>query len=120
MNTQSIELTANKLQEEYHLTQREKQVLILLIKKGYNNQRIGEKLYISEKTVKNHFRSIYLKMSIHSARELYTIFISNICYVLNLTNEEKTVKDKIDVIDIITELKEKLSEVESSVVKMNA
>ena len=45
------------------LTGRELQVL-KLIAKGYTNKQIGNELYISEKTVKNHITNIFRKLSV--------------------------------------------------------
>ncbi|SHE51188.1 two component transcriptional regulator, LuxR family [Seinonella peptonophila] len=46
-----------------HLTIREKEVLSLL-GKGYNNREIGEELFISEGTVKNHISAIIRKLDL--------------------------------------------------------
>ena len=45
------------------LTQRELEVL-LLIAEGKNNKEIGDELFISEKTVKNHVSSIFKKIDV--------------------------------------------------------
>jgi DNA-binding NarL/FixJ family response regulator len=50
------------------LTERELQVL-KLIAKGLNNKDIGDSLYISENTVKNHVRNILDKLHLHSRME---------------------------------------------------
>lgn len=46
------------------LTKREYEVLEL-IAEGMNNKEIGEKLYISEKTVKNHVSNIFRKLDVN-------------------------------------------------------
>lgn len=46
------------------LTKREYEVLVL-IAEGSNNKEIAEKLYISEKTVKNHVSSIFKKIGVN-------------------------------------------------------
>jgi len=46
------------------LTKREYEVLIL-IAEGLNNKDIADKLYISEKTVKNHVSSIFKKLDVN-------------------------------------------------------
>jgi DNA-binding NarL/FixJ family response regulator len=46
------------------LTKREYEVLVL-IAEGNNNKEIAEKLYISEKTVKNHVSSIFKKIGVN-------------------------------------------------------
>ena len=50
------------------LTERELQVL-RLVAKGLNNKDIGEQLFISENTVKNHVRNILEKLHLHSRME---------------------------------------------------
>ncbi|HEX2051740.1 MAG TPA: response regulator transcription factor [Actinomycetota bacterium] len=50
------------------LTDRELEVL-KLVARGLNNRDIGEELYISENTVKNHVRNILEKLHLHSRME---------------------------------------------------
>jgi DNA-binding NarL/FixJ family response regulator len=50
---------------DYHLTQREEEVIELL-SQGWSNQQIAAKLVISISTVKNHISSIYKKMDVTS------------------------------------------------------
>jgi DNA-binding NarL/FixJ family response regulator len=50
------------------LTERELQVL-QLVSKGMNNRAIGDQLFISENTVKNHVRNILEKLQLHSRME---------------------------------------------------
>lgn len=45
------------------LTQREKDVL-LLIKQGYTNREIANKLYVTEFTVKSHVSNIFKKLNV--------------------------------------------------------
>ena len=54
------------------LSKREYEVLVLL-SEGHNNKSIGEKLFISEKTVKNHITQIYKKLKV-KGRVQATIF----------------------------------------------
>jgi DNA-binding NarL/FixJ family response regulator len=51
------------------LSAREKQV-VQLVAQGYRNREIGEKLFISEQTVKNHLRSIFDKLGVSDRVEL--------------------------------------------------
>jgi DNA-binding NarL/FixJ family response regulator len=51
-----------------HLTERELEVL-KLVAKGMNNRDIGQDLFISENTVKNHVRNILEKLHLHSRME---------------------------------------------------
>ncbi|RZS90135.1 LuxR family two component transcriptional regulator [Motilibacter rhizosphaerae] len=50
------------------LTERELQVL-KLVARGLNNRDIGQQLFISENTVKNHVRNILEKLQLHSRME---------------------------------------------------
>lgn len=54
------------------LSKREYEILVLL-SEGLNNKDIGEKLFISEKTVKNHITQIYKKLKVKD-RVQATIF----------------------------------------------
>jgi DNA-binding NarL/FixJ family response regulator len=51
--------------KEYDLTEREKEILQLVIE-GFNNEDIASKLFISIQTVRNHIRHIYEKLHVHS------------------------------------------------------
>lgn len=50
------------------ITERERQVLAL-VAGGYTNAQIAEKLHISMGTVKNHSKSIYKKLNVHTRVE---------------------------------------------------
>jgi DNA-binding NarL/FixJ family response regulator len=50
------------------LTDRELQVL-KLVAEGLSNREIGQRLFISENTVKNHVRNILEKLHLHSRME---------------------------------------------------
>jgi len=58
------------------LTRREFEVLRLLAE-GKSNKSIGEKLFISEKTVKNHVSSILQKMEVEDRTQAVIIAIKN-------------------------------------------
>lgn len=51
-----------------HLSDREREVLALLAE-GRTNKGIGEALFISQNTVRNHLGSLYIKIEVQSARE---------------------------------------------------
>ena len=51
------------------LSDREKQV-VQLVAQGYRNKEIGEKLFISEQTVKNHLHNIFDKLGVSDRLEL--------------------------------------------------
>ena len=40
-----------------------------LVYEGFNNEDIAERLYLSPHTVKNHIKSVYLKLDIHEKSE---------------------------------------------------
>ncbi|WP_088036452.1 response regulator [Evansella clarkii] len=54
-----------KQEKESELTEREKEVLVCLVE-GLSNREIGEKLFISEKTVKIHVSKIFRKLNVKS------------------------------------------------------
>lgn len=60
---ENIERNTRKLEVDDSLTRRELQVLELLAE-GLYNKEIAEKLFISEKTVKNHVSSIFKKIGV--------------------------------------------------------
>jgi two-component system, NarL family, nitrate/nitrite response regulator NarL len=51
------------------LTEREKQI-VQLVAQGYRNKEIGETLFISEQTVKNHLHNIFDKLGVSDRLEL--------------------------------------------------
>jgi len=57
----------------FGLSERETEILYFLVK-GFNLQDIGEKLFISPGTVKNHVLKIYKKTGSHSRIELATSY----------------------------------------------
>jgi DNA-binding CsgD family transcriptional regulator len=57
------------LVEQYKITDREKEIIGLLIN-GYQNKDICQKLYISESTVKTHIKNIYKKLGIQNRVQL--------------------------------------------------
>jgi two-component system response regulator DegU len=58
------------------LTRRECEVLQLLAD-GKSNRGIGEALYISEKTVKNHVSNILQKMNVNDRTQAVVVAIKN-------------------------------------------
>jgi DNA-binding CsgD family transcriptional regulator len=58
------------------LTNREKEVLDLLIK-GYPSEVILSTLFISNNTLKRHVQNIYYKLNIHSRAELFRLINNN-------------------------------------------
>lgn len=58
------------------LTKREKEVLALLVQ-GLNNREIGEQLFISRSTVKNHVSNILSKFMVSSRTEVVAIAVEH-------------------------------------------
>src|SRR3954451_15202039 len=54
--------------EDYHLSQREKEILRLMVE-ACNYKAIAEKLYISYETVRTHIKNIYKKLHVTSRSE---------------------------------------------------
>ncbi len=63
------ELVLSLMRDVPSLTRREAEILYLAAK-ARANKSIGDELFISEKTVKNHLSSIYQKLSIHNRLQL--------------------------------------------------
>lgn len=55
--------------KQLKLSTREKEILRLLIG-GYNNKQIGERLFLSELTIKTHRKNIMKKMGAHNLADL--------------------------------------------------
>lgn len=62
-------LIMKKISQEFELTEREKEVLNLLLA-GQSNQKIAKELFISINTVKKHLSNIYQKAKVKSRTEL--------------------------------------------------
>jgi DNA-binding NarL/FixJ family response regulator len=58
----------NPSHEDYHLSEREKQVLQLLVN-GYSYKMIASEMYISIDTVRSHIKKIYEKLHVNSKSE---------------------------------------------------
>ena len=56
-------------EQDYELTEREKEICSLLVE-GLTNKQIADKLYISEGTVKNYISNVYDKTGIHDRVKL--------------------------------------------------
>ena len=60
---------AGQRREKPLLSDREKEI-VQLVAKGFRNREIGEKLFISEQTVKNHLHNIFDKLGMSDRLEL--------------------------------------------------
>ena len=63
------------LENKYHLTDREKQVMELLVH-GKENKEIAELLVISPNTVKRHIKAVFAKMEVHSRAAAVAAYLS--------------------------------------------
>lgn len=64
-----LERCCGRLADFYHLSAREAEVFVLLAQ-GHTRASIAKKLFVSENTVRDHAKSIYRKLSIHSRQQL--------------------------------------------------
>lgn len=58
-----------RLKQRYFLTERECEVVALLAR-GRSKTAIGEKLFLSENTVKTYVKNVYAKLDVHTKQEL--------------------------------------------------
>lgn len=68
-SAESLEQSLSSLQDHHYLTDREIEVIRHLAQ-GRSKSSIGQKLFISENTVKTYVKNIYAKLDIHSKQEL--------------------------------------------------
>jgi DNA-binding CsgD family transcriptional regulator len=54
---------------EYNLSERETEVALMLVQEGLSNEEIGNRLCISERTVKSHVYQIYQKFGVKKRAE---------------------------------------------------
>lgn len=66
-------IMCEELSQQYALTKREKEVLIMLAR-GRSIPFISDALFISKNTTESHAKSIYRKLDIHSRQELLSMF----------------------------------------------
>ena len=59
--------------ETYHLTKREKEILLLLMD-GLSYKEISAKCFISIDTLNSHIRKVYAKLNVHSRSEIAAKF----------------------------------------------
>jgi DNA-binding CsgD family transcriptional regulator len=72
-NAKKLLLPSPELIREYNITERELEVLQLILE-GCNNNTIGKKLFISTNTVHNHIYNIFRKLGVKNRYELIRIF----------------------------------------------
>ena len=64
-----MDRTLSQISRDFSLTNREVNVLSLLLR-GYSNDQISSTLFVSIPTVKKHLASIYSKMEIKSQKQI--------------------------------------------------
>lgn len=69
-----LEIAKELLLSGEHLTPRETEITVLLLK-GLGNKEIAEQLFISENTLKTHLRNIYWKFGVGKKRELLSLVV---------------------------------------------
>jgi DNA-binding NarL/FixJ family response regulator len=74
--TAAIPVSANREGERTPLSQRERQIVVL-VAQGFKNKEMAEKMFISEQTVKNHMHSIFDKLGVSDRLELALYAIHN-------------------------------------------
>mgnify|MGYP000907841155 CR=1 FL=1 len=67
--------TLDLFSEKLHLTEREKEILPLLLEHK-NNQEIADQLYLSVGTVKTHIHNIFMKLEITKRNQLFEVYNS--------------------------------------------
>lgn len=72
--TDNFALKLHKLQSSYSLSERECEILNLILKKGLSNEEISSCLYISVSTVKKHLTSAYQKVGVNNQKQLNSLF----------------------------------------------
>lgn len=76
MEADSQEQSLDDLMEKNQLTEKEKEVVRLLLQ-GYTYRAMAEEMFISENTVKYHAKNIYQKLNVNSKMELVKTFNRN-------------------------------------------
>ena len=71
-NTSAWKASCQEIADQYHLSEREKDVLLLL-SRGRTTKYIEQELVVSYSTAKTHVYHIYSKLGIHSQQELIDI-----------------------------------------------
>jgi serine/threonine protein kinase/DNA-binding CsgD family transcriptional regulator/tetratricopeptide (TPR) repeat protein len=75
-----VSLVSENFCSRFDITRREKEIIQLLLER-YSNKAIGQRLYISLKTVKNHVYHIYQKLGVNNRSELMLLLRDEILKV---------------------------------------
>jgi DNA-binding CsgD family transcriptional regulator len=78
----AIAQACEMLADEFRLSRREKEVLLLLVR-GRTRRYVSEQLDVSEETVKSHTARIYGKLAVHSHTELISLIEKQVRPVVN-------------------------------------
>jgi DNA-binding CsgD family transcriptional regulator len=70
--TPNAQATVRQLSADFHLTQREQEILLLL-KQGRSRPYIQKVMHLADGTVKTHTTHIYTKLGIHSRQQLLDV-----------------------------------------------
>ena len=68
-----MEQRAQELAAQYHLTPREREI-VLLLARGRTSPYIATELNISSNTVRSYMREIYTKLGAHSKQDIIDLF----------------------------------------------
>lgn len=74
--TQALIESVSRPAPQFDLSDREREVLGLIVR-GYNNREIGEQLYISRSTVKNHVSNIFSKLNVDNRSEAVALALNH-------------------------------------------
>jgi DNA-binding NarL/FixJ family response regulator len=73
-----ISIITETLKQQYELSERETEVTYYLAR-GYTNKEIAQKLYVTEKTVKQHVWHIFAKTKFESRYKLQGEVVKLLC-----------------------------------------
>lgn len=76
MSAKIDEADKKKTNTEFDLTEREHQVLTLLVE-GLEYKEIGNKMEVSPNTIRNHIANIYKKLHVSSKAQAIRVFLNN-------------------------------------------
>ena len=77
LKDQAADQSGDYFQTKYNITRREKEI-IKLIKTGYSNSEISDKMLISVSTVEKHIYNIYQKLNVKNRIQLINLIQSDL------------------------------------------
>jgi DNA-binding CsgD family transcriptional regulator len=72
-----LEMKLSTIRKNKRLTEREGQILFLILHEAYSAEDLAQNLHISKSTVKKHISSIYRKLGVTSQKQLTSMFIED-------------------------------------------